>query len=66
MKHDTNVIFEGEGIQQSAQILCSCGYKSPKVYAYANHYWTNQHKFVVDHLNDVKRKENALAHYTAM
>jgi len=55
--HQTKVINEGEGMTESAQVVCSCGWQSPKVYAYASHYYTNQHQFKHDHLQAVKDKK---------
>lgn len=56
MKHIIEIKHEGEGIAESARVICSCGYRSPEVFAYSGHYYTNQHKFKQDHLNQVKRE----------
>lgn len=61
MNHNVSVVYEGDGIDQSAQVVCSCGHKSAKVFAYSGHYWTNQHKFKVDHLETVKRESKSCA-----
>lgn len=54
MKHTVSVNYSGEGLKQVAQVVCSCGYKSPQVFAYAGHYWTNQHNYRHNHLMQVK------------
>lgn len=56
MKHIVEITYSGEGIEQSAQVFCSCGYKSPMLFAYSGHYWTNQHKYKIDHLDQVKKE----------
>lgn len=35
------VIAEGEGLAETSQVVCSCGFKSPKFTRYSSFYHTN-------------------------